>query len=78
MKVGVLVPQGWTGEYDGRDPSDAWSRTVAVARQAESLGFESIWLFDQCRRLRNAGVTPVNKGRRRSLGQAGTEGAPRA
>jgi F420-dependent oxidoreductase-like protein len=46
MKVGVLVPQGWTGEYDGRDPSDAWSRTVAVARQAESLGFESLWLFD--------------------------------
>jgi F420-dependent oxidoreductase-like protein len=46
MKLGAIVPQGWTGEYDGRDPADAWARTVAVARQAEDLGFESIWLFD--------------------------------
>jgi F420-dependent oxidoreductase-like protein len=46
MKLGVIVPQGWTGEYDGRDPADAWARTVAVAQRAEALGFESIWLFD--------------------------------
>ena len=46
MKVGVIVPQGWTGEYDGWDAERAWARTVAIARQAESLGFESIWLFD--------------------------------
>jgi len=46
MKVGVIVPQGWTGEYDGWDPQVAWRRTVHVARQAEGLGFESIWLFD--------------------------------
>ena len=46
MKVGVIVPQGWTGEYDGWDAQVAWSRTVEVARQAEALGFESIWLFD--------------------------------
>lgn len=46
MKVGVIVPQGWTGEYDGWEPARAWERTVAVATQAERLGFESIWLFD--------------------------------
>lgn len=46
MKVGLIVPQGWTGEYDGWDPAEAWSRTVAVVRQVEALGFESIWLFD--------------------------------
>jgi F420-dependent oxidoreductase-like protein len=46
VRIGAIVPQGWTGEYDGWDPSTAWSRTVAVARQAENLGFESIWLFD--------------------------------
>jgi F420-dependent oxidoreductase-like protein len=46
VKVGVIVPQGWTGEYDGWDAGRAWARTVAVARQAEALGFESIWLFD--------------------------------
>jgi F420-dependent oxidoreductase-like protein len=46
MEIGVVVPQGWTGEYDGWDPRRAWERTVAVARQAEHLGFESAWVFD--------------------------------
>ena len=46
MKIGAVVPQGWVGEYDGRDPVDAWRRTTEVARQAERLGFESIWLYD--------------------------------
>ena len=46
MKIGVIVPQGWQGEYDGWDPLDAWRRTTEVAVQAEQLGFESIWLFD--------------------------------
>lgn len=46
MRIGVIVPQGWTGEYDGWEPARAWARTVEVARSAERLGFESIWLFD--------------------------------
>jgi alkanesulfonate monooxygenase SsuD/methylene tetrahydromethanopterin reductase-like flavin-dependent oxidoreductase (luciferase family) len=46
MKIGAIIPQGWTGEYDGWDPRDAWRRTTEVAQQAERLGFESIWLFD--------------------------------
>jgi F420-dependent oxidoreductase-like protein len=46
MKIGAIVPQGWTGEYDGWDTRDAWRRTVEVARQADRLGFESIWLYD--------------------------------
>jgi F420-dependent oxidoreductase-like protein len=46
MKIGAIVPQGWTGEYDGWDTLDAWKRTVEVATQADRLGFESIWLYD--------------------------------
>ena len=46
MKLGIIVPQGWTLEYAGWDPARAWDRTVAVAQQAERLGAESIWLFD--------------------------------
>ena len=46
MKLGVIAPQGWTGEYDGWEPSRAWARTVEVAQQADRLGFESVWLFD--------------------------------
>jgi F420-dependent oxidoreductase-like protein len=46
MDIGVVLPQGWTGEYDGWQPRRAWERTLAVARQAERLGFESAWVFD--------------------------------
>jgi F420-dependent oxidoreductase-like protein len=46
MRVGIIVPQGWTGEYDGWDPARAWARTVAVAHETENLGFDSVWLFD--------------------------------
>ncbi len=46
MKLGIIVPQGWTGEYDGWEPERAWARTVEVAQHAERIGAESIWLFD--------------------------------
>jgi F420-dependent oxidoreductase-like protein len=46
MRIGAVVPQGWVGEYDGWEPLDAWRRTTEVARQAERLGFESIWMYD--------------------------------
>jgi F420-dependent oxidoreductase-like protein len=46
MRVGVIVPQGWTGEYALVEPALAWSRTLAVAQRAEALGFESAWVFD--------------------------------
>jgi alkanesulfonate monooxygenase SsuD/methylene tetrahydromethanopterin reductase-like flavin-dependent oxidoreductase (luciferase family) len=46
MDVGVIVPQGFTGEYDGWEPADAWARSVEIARQADAAGYESIWLLD--------------------------------
>lgn len=46
MRTGVIVPQGWIGEFDGWDPTRAWERSKVVARQADELGFESIWLYD--------------------------------
>ena len=46
MRAGIIVPQGWTGEYAGWDPVDAWQRSISVAQLAERLGFESIWAFD--------------------------------
>jgi F420-dependent oxidoreductase-like protein len=46
MKVGLLAPQGWKGEYNGWDPAAAWTRTLELARQAEALGFEGLWVFD--------------------------------
>jgi F420-dependent oxidoreductase-like protein len=46
MRVGIIVPQGWTGEFAGWHPASAWERAVAIAREAEALGFESLWAFD--------------------------------
>ncbi len=46
MKIGIIAPQGWVGEFDGWETLPAWQRTVAVAQRAEALGFESVWLFD--------------------------------
>jgi F420-dependent oxidoreductase-like protein len=46
VKIGLVVPQGWQGEYDGWEPLKAWHRTAEIARQADRLRFESIWLYD--------------------------------
>jgi F420-dependent oxidoreductase-like protein len=46
VQAGIIIPQGWTGEYDGWDPRLAWERSVAMAERAERIGFESIWAFD--------------------------------
>jgi alkanesulfonate monooxygenase SsuD/methylene tetrahydromethanopterin reductase-like flavin-dependent oxidoreductase (luciferase family) len=46
VKLGILVPQGLTGEFAGWDPAAAWHRTLAVAVQAEGLGFDSAWVYD--------------------------------
>lgn len=46
MQVGLMAPQGWKGEYHGWRPEDAWARTIELAKGAEALGFESLWVFD--------------------------------
>ena len=46
MRVGIVVPQGWTGEFEGLSPRESWQRAEDAAKRAERLGFESIWLFD--------------------------------
>jgi len=46
MKIGLTLPQGCDREYLGLDAATAWERTVAVARRAEALGFESLWVYD--------------------------------
>jgi alkanesulfonate monooxygenase SsuD/methylene tetrahydromethanopterin reductase-like flavin-dependent oxidoreductase (luciferase family) len=46
VKVGLTLPQGCDREFLGLAPERAWERTVAVARQAEALGFESLWVYD--------------------------------
>src|SRR3954449_6730336 len=46
MRIGVIVPQGWTHEYARAEPAEAWRRTVEIAQRAEAGGADSLWLFD--------------------------------
>ncbi|HLX55809.1 MAG TPA: LLM class F420-dependent oxidoreductase [Ktedonobacteraceae bacterium] len=47
MKIGVLVPQGWRMDLVGiADPVEAYETMTRVAQEAETLGFDSIWLYD--------------------------------
>jgi alkanesulfonate monooxygenase SsuD/methylene tetrahydromethanopterin reductase-like flavin-dependent oxidoreductase (luciferase family) len=42
MRFGLIVPQGWRKDLDGRD----FETMATTARRAEELGFDSIWLYD--------------------------------
>src|SRR5438094_9981462 len=46
MKIGITMPQGCDREFLGMDGRGAWQRTIEVAREAERLGFESLWVYD--------------------------------
>lgn len=43
MRVGIILPQGWFGEFEGWDPIVAYDRVLALAQLSAKLGFESIW-----------------------------------
>ena len=47
MDYGLIVPQGWRMDLVGiDDPIEAYEAMTWVAREAEDVGFHSIWLFD--------------------------------
>lgn len=43
MKAGVILPQGWFGEFEGWDPVRAYDRVIELAVLSERLGFDSLW-----------------------------------
>jgi len=44
---GAFMPQGWKMELAGIDGAEAkWAAAVAIAQQAEDLGYDSIWVYD--------------------------------
>lgn len=46
LRVGVFIPQGWKLEYSGWAAQDAWARSVELARLADHLGYDHIWVYD--------------------------------
>jgi alkanesulfonate monooxygenase SsuD/methylene tetrahydromethanopterin reductase-like flavin-dependent oxidoreductase (luciferase family) len=43
VRIGLLVPQGYFGEFDGWHPTRAWERMLAIAERGRQLGFDSLW-----------------------------------
>ncbi len=47
LRFGTFIPQGWILDLvDIEDPVEQFEAMVGVARRAERLGFDSVWLFD--------------------------------
>ena len=47
LKFGLSLPQGLTMELAHmKDPVEAYETMTQVARVADEVGFESLWLFD--------------------------------
>jgi F420-dependent oxidoreductase-like protein len=46
LRFGVFVPQGWKLEYTGWDAAAAWERSVELAKLAEDVGYDHIWVYD--------------------------------
>ncbi|HDI74890.1 MAG TPA: LLM class flavin-dependent oxidoreductase [Thermoprotei archaeon] len=47
LKIGLFVPQGWRLDLPpDLPPAEQWSLIVKVAKRAEELGFDSLWVFD--------------------------------
>lgn len=43
MKAGLILPQGWFGEFEGWNPVRIYDRVLEVAHLAERLGLDSLW-----------------------------------
>jgi F420-dependent oxidoreductase-like protein len=47
LDFGVFVPQGWKMELASiSEPVDKWARAVEIAMLAETLGYDSLWVYD--------------------------------
>lgn len=46
LRVGAFVPQGWKLEYRGTPADRAWKRSVEIAKTAEDLGYDHLWVYD--------------------------------
>jgi F420-dependent oxidoreductase-like protein len=47
ITFGAFVPQGWKTELISIEGAEAqWAKTVEIAKLAEELGYDSIWVYD--------------------------------
>ena len=59
LTFGVFVPQGWKMELASiEDPQAKWAKAVEVAKLAEELGLDSLWVYDH---FHNVPVPPTRR-----------------
>jgi len=46
LRHGAFIPQGWKLEYSGWSATAAWARSVELAVEAETLGYDHAWVYD--------------------------------
>jgi F420-dependent oxidoreductase-like protein len=46
MQFGAFIPQGWRLDLGAIPVAQQWDTMVAVARVAEEVGYDSIWVYD--------------------------------
>jgi F420-dependent oxidoreductase-like protein len=46
MRFGAFVPQGWRLDLAGIAVTDHWQTIATAATKIESLGYESLWVYD--------------------------------
>jgi alkanesulfonate monooxygenase SsuD/methylene tetrahydromethanopterin reductase-like flavin-dependent oxidoreductase (luciferase family) len=59
MYVGLFVSNGIGAQWAGRDPVDCWNRSLEISKQADELGFESIWIPDHLQSIRVGTDSPT-------------------
>lgn len=46
MRFGAFIPQGWRHDLAGIDKAEHWPTMLGLARKAEELGYDSLWVYD--------------------------------
>lgn len=46
MQFGAFVPQGWRHDLVGIETDQHWPTMLGVAKDIESLGYDSLWVYD--------------------------------
>ena len=68
MRFGAFVPQGWRIDLAGIDVADHWETMLGIARDIESLGYESLWVYDHFHSVRTR-RSPISNHREAPIGQ---------
>lgn len=59
LRWGAFVPQGWKLEFRGSKAAPAWERARDIAREAEALGYDHLWVYDHVESVPRREPTPV-------------------